>query len=70
MQLRRIVGTGVLFSLMNCIGAALILFSLLFNWNTPAALMEGTWMLVSLWGTLKALHQTRKFSSSRKNKGH
>lgn len=58
-QIRRLIATEAIFSLLNFIGAGLILFSLVFNWNTPAVLMEGTWMLVSFWGTLRALYYSK-----------
>ena len=41
---------GWRYSLMNLIGAALILVSLYAEWNLPAAVIEGFWVAISLYG--------------------
>jgi len=41
------------YSLANLIGAGLILISLITAWNLPAAIMEGFWGLISIYGLLK-----------------
>jgi hypothetical protein len=46
---------GWFYSLMNFIGASLILVSLYWAWNMPAAVMEGFWALISAYGLLRAL---------------
>ncbi|MDX1443908.1 MAG: cyclic nucleotide-binding protein [Gammaproteobacteria bacterium] len=38
------------YSFANALGAALILFSLVFDFNLPAAVIEGCWLLISLFG--------------------
>ena len=48
-----------IFSILNAIGAALILISLYFDFNLSAALMEGVWFLVSLYGLWRALRPLR-----------
>lgn len=45
---------GGLYSLLNFIGAALILVSLYWAWNLPAAVMEGFWALISAYGLIRA----------------
>jgi hypothetical protein len=45
---------NVLYSLLNFAGAALILFSLYWAWNLPAAVMEGFWALISGYGLARA----------------
>lgn len=41
------------FSVLNTLGALLIIISLLYNWNLASFLMEAIWMLISLYGILK-----------------
>jgi hypothetical protein len=43
------------YSFLNFAGAALILVSLYRAWNLPAAVMEGFWALISVYGLLRAL---------------
>jgi hypothetical protein len=43
------------YSLANLIGASLILLSLWFKWNLPAAVMEGFWAVISLYGLARAV---------------
>jgi len=43
------------YSFLNFIGSIMILFSLSFNWNLAAALIEGCWALISAYGIYKAL---------------
>lgn len=45
---------GWLYSLLNFIGAVLILVSLYWAWNLPAVAMEGFWALISAYGLLRA----------------
>ena len=54
--------TGLAYSLLNLIGASLILFSLWWAWNTAAAVMEGFWAVISAYGLMRAAlarHQPR-----------
>lgn len=43
------------YSLANAIGAVLVLFSLLYSFNLSAFLVEGFWLLISLYGLLRFL---------------
>jgi hypothetical protein len=43
---------------LNFVGAGFILFSLLFQWNLPAVLIEIAWMLISLIGIVRSLQQS------------
>jgi hypothetical protein len=45
---------GASYSLLNLIGASLILFSLWWAWNLPAAVMEGSWAAISAYGLVRA----------------
>ena len=55
LQLGRTAPNRPAFSIFNAIGAAFILISLYFDFNLSAALMEGVWFLVSLYGLWRAL---------------
>jgi len=55
LQARRIESNGLGYSLFNAMGAALVLVSLSVDFNAPAALVEGFWLLISLWGLVRAL---------------
>jgi hypothetical protein len=46
---------GWAYSLLNLVGAVLILFSLYWAWNLPAAIMEGFWAAISAYGLACAL---------------
>ncbi|MGE5271149.1 MAG: CBU_0592 family membrane protein [Thiohalocapsa sp.] len=48
------------FPAANLCGSALILVSLCFAWNAPAAAIEITWALISLWGLIKGWRQRRR----------
>lgn len=50
LQLGRIRPIGFTYPFLNLLGALLILFSLFYAWNLPAALMEFAWALVSIIG--------------------
>ena len=47
-----------LFPGANLIGAALILFSLAIAPNIPSILLESAWLLISIYGLVRALWQT------------
>jgi len=46
---------GWLYALLNLVGASLILVSLYWAWNLPAAVMEGFWALISAYGLIRVL---------------
>ncbi|MFI4937183.1 MAG: hypothetical protein ACHQJ6_01575 [Candidatus Berkiellales bacterium] len=50
-----------LYPLLNSIGALFLLYSLFFNWNLPAVLMEVAWLAISLWGYIKAHRRNASF---------
>jgi predicted small integral membrane protein len=54
LQARRLRADAVRYSLLNAVGASLILVSLAVDFNAAAALVEGFWLLISLWGLLRA----------------
>ena len=58
LQMEKLASTDLNYSLGNLIGAACILFSLVFRWNLSAALIEIFWIIISITGIYKHL-QTR-----------
>jgi hypothetical protein len=53
LQLERLPSTTLSFSLLNALGALLIMISLSLKFNLSAFLMEGFWFLISLFGVVK-----------------
>jgi hypothetical protein len=58
-QLRRLDPTGAPALAMNLVGASLILASLVRAFNLSAALMEGAWALIALFGLARLLFRRR-----------
>ena len=50
LQLNRLSSSGLAYSLLNAIGASLIVISLRINFNLSAFIMEVFWVLISLVG--------------------
>ena len=50
LQLNKISSDGLAYSLLNAIGASLIVVSLLYDFNLSALLMEVFWVLISMVG--------------------
>ena len=50
LQLNKLPSDGLAYSLLNAIGASLIVVSLLFDFNLSALLMEVFWVLISCVG--------------------
>jgi len=53
LQLGKLSSNALAYSLLNAIGASLIVLSLLFNFNLSALLMEVFWVLISLFGVYR-----------------
>ena len=60
LQLRRIDPASAAFSALNALGAALVLLSLYYDFNLPAAVVEGAWLLISLFGLAQAWRGSRR----------
>ncbi|HQU85060.1 MAG TPA: hypothetical protein PKY59_18105 [Pyrinomonadaceae bacterium] len=50
LQTERIKSESLLYSLLNASGAVLVIFSLYFNFNFSAFIVEFFWVLISLFG--------------------
>jgi hypothetical protein len=59
LQAGRLVGTGLIYQLINLFGAAGILVSLIGKFNLPVFLLEAAWMAVSLYGIVRSLKLKR-----------
>lgn len=55
LQIGRIRSEQLAYSLLNALGATLIIVSLYFNFNFPAFIVEFFWLLISLFGIVKYL---------------
>ena len=53
LQLNRLPSSAPIYSLLNALGALLVMVSLLFDFNLAAFLMEAFWFLISLIGLLR-----------------
>ena len=50
LQIERIRSEQLLYSVLNAVGASLILTSLYYSFNFPAFVVEFFWLLISLFG--------------------
>ena len=55
LQIERLRSDQLAYSLLNAIGAALILVSLYFDFNLPSVVVEFFWLVISLFGIGKWL---------------
>jgi hypothetical protein len=53
LQTDRMDAKDLSFSVLNTLGALLIIVSLLFDWNLASFLMEFIWLIISLYGIVK-----------------
>lgn len=53
LQVEKIRSDRPAYSLLNAFGAALIVFSLLFNFNFSAFIVELFWVLISIYGVIR-----------------
>jgi hypothetical protein len=55
LQLGRVKSEQLIYSLLNGLGAALILISLYYQFNLPSVIVEAFWLVISIFGILKYL---------------
>ncbi len=55
LQLNKLPSSAPAYSLLNAIGAFLVMVSLVFDFNLSAFLMEAFWFLISLFGLFRAI---------------
>lgn len=63
LQLNKISSDDIRYSIMNLLGAALVIISLIENFNISAFVIEAFWVAISLIGILKFLKRKRERSS-------
>jgi hypothetical protein len=62
LQIERMKSTDLLYSVVNFVGGAMILVSLMYEWNLASFLMEVVWCLISLFGIVKAVAKPKTAS--------
>lgn len=60
LQLDKLSSSAFSYLLLNVVGAILVIVSLMFRFNLSAFLMEGFWLLISLYGLAKPLFPRAK----------
>jgi hypothetical protein len=60
LQIERVRSDQLIYSLLNAVGAALILVSLYFDFNFPSLVVEFFWLLISLFGIGKYMWRGRR----------
>ena len=55
LQLNKLPSSSPSYSLLNAVGALLIIVSLFFRFNLSAFLVEAFWLVISLFGLTKSL---------------
>ncbi len=63
LQSGRLKSISFSYSILNLIGSILILYSLFFDWNLPAAVVEIAWIAISIYGIFKAFYSHRKIQA-------
>lgn len=60
LQTEKLRAETVFYCLLNIVGSVLILYSLCFDWNISAFIMEGMWLLLSLYGLCRVMRHHRR----------
>jgi len=58
LQTSRIRSDQLSYSVLNAVGATLILISLYFEWNFPSVVVESFWLVISLYGIIRYLRRS------------
>lgn len=60
LQSERMQAENPWYSVLNALGSGGILFSLIYDFNLSAALVEGMWMVISIYGLVRVLWRRRQ----------
>lgn len=60
LQTERLKSESLAYSVLNAVGAALIVFSLFYSFNFSAFVVESLWVLISTYGVIKYLFRVKK----------
>ena len=63
LQYEKISPRQPIYSAVNFSGSVFILYSLFHTWNTASVLIEVAWLLISLFGWIRALRRQRREGS-------
>jgi len=55
LNIKKISAEKTVYPVLNIVGSGLILYSLFFEWNIAAFVMEVCWLLVSFYGLYQAM---------------
>ena len=58
LQVNKMSPQSIIYSLLNTIGSLMILVSLYYYWNLASGVIEIAWLLISLYGLIRA---TRRY---------
>jgi hypothetical protein len=58
-QMRKLSATGLAYTVSNGLGALFVLYSLLYDFNLSAFIIETVWLIISLFGMAR-YYQERK----------
>ena len=64
LQAEKIRSSDLSYSLMNGVGALLVVISLLYRFNLSAFLVESFWLVISVYGLIKFAGRKRAVKSS------
>jgi len=59
-QIEKIRSDQLSYSVLNLVGAILLLISLFWAWNTPSVIIECCWIAISLYGIFKVIKKRRQ----------
>ena len=59
LQIERLRSDQLAYSVLNGMGAALILVSLYYDYNLPSVIVESFWLAISVFGILKYFRKSR-----------